>query len=161
MKGIASFKVDHTRLERGIYVSRKDVTPRGEVITTIDIRVKKPNHGMMQPEVSHTIEHIGATILRNDSKWKEKVIYFGPMGCLTGFYLILAGDYDSVQVIDLIRDMFIVIADYVGKIPGSTPKECGNYSFHDLKNAKSEADEFVKFLENIKVENLSYPFIDE
>lgn len=157
MKRIASFNVDHTKMERGIYVSRKDVTPRGDIITTIDIRVKKPNYDMLLPEASHTIEHIGATILRNDPKWKDKVIYFGPMGCLTGFYLILAGDYDSVQVIDLVRDMFIVIADYGGEIPGSTPKECGNFSFHDLKMAKSDANDYVKFLGNIRAENLSYP----
>lgn len=158
MKKIDSFMVDHTKLDRGIYVSRKDVTPRGDTITTIDIRVKKPNYDMMTPECVHTIEHIGATILRNDSKWKDKVVYFGPMGCLTGFYLILCGDYDSLQVIDLVRDMFIVIADYEGVIPGSSQKECGNFSFHDLKQAKSTANEYVNFLSDIKAENLSYPY---
>lgn len=158
MKKIASFMVDHTRLDRGIYVSRKDITPRGDTITTIDIRVKKPNYDMMAPECAHTIEHIGATILRNEPKWKDKVVYFGPMGCLTGFYLVLCGDYDSLQVIDLVRDMFIVIADYEGVIPNSSKKECGNYSFHDLKQAKSTANEFVDFLSDIKAENLSYPY---
>lgn len=158
MKKIASFLVDHTKLDRGIYISRKDVTPCGDTITTIDIRVKKPNHDMMTPECAHTIEHIGATILRNDTQWKEKVVYFGPMGCLTGFYLILCGDYDSLQMIDLVRDIFVVIADYKGVIPGSSPKECGNYSYHDLKQAKVTANEFVDFLSEIKAENLSYPY---
>lgn len=157
MNKIGSFKVDHTRMDRGIYVSRKDTTEHGDVLTTIDIRVKKPNHGMMNPECAHTIEHIGATALRNDPAWKDKIVYFGPMGCLTGFYLILNGDYESRQVQGLIKEMFVVVADYKGSIPGSTIAECGNYTFHDLEQAKVTANEYVEFLSGVKEENLKYP----
>lgn len=157
MNKIPSFKIDHTKMDRGVYVSRKDVTPHGDVLTTIDIRVKKPNHDMMTSECVHTIEHIGATVLRNDPEWKDKVVYFGPMGCLTGFYLILSGNYESRQVLELIEDMFVVVADYEGVIPGSTIVECGNYAFHDLRQAKATANEYVEFLSDIKEENLEYP----
>lgn len=156
MKRITSFTVDHTKMERGVYVSDKYATSSG-VITAIDIRVKEPNCGMLSPESAHTIEHIGATYLRNEPTWKDRIVYFGPMGCMTGFYLVLAGDFDSAKVVELVRGMFVCISEYVGTIPGSSKEECGNYAFHDLAKAKEEAKEYATFLADIKQENLHYP----
>lgn len=153
---IPSFQVDHTKLKCGIYVSRKDTTPSGDVLTTFDIRVKKPNVDFMYPPAAHTIEHIGATFLRNNPKWKDKVVYFGPMGCLTGFYIILNGDYESYQIVDLIKEMFTEVRDAVS-IPGAKKEECGNYAYHDLQWAHSYARSFLFVLNDIKADNLSYP----
>jgi len=157
MKKIDSFKVDHTRMLEGIYVSRKDTTPSGDVLTTIDIRMKWPNHTYIQPKAMHTIEHLGATFLRNDEELGAKVVYFGPMGCATGFYIILQGDWDSHQLVHPLQRLMASIRDYKGEVPGTTMKECGNYLYHDLNGARKEASEYLDCLNNIKAENLSYP----
>lgn len=157
LQRIPSFQVDHTRLHRGIYVSRYDLTPSGDTITTLDIRIKEPNVDYMPPKAAHTIEHIGATLLRNKAEWKDKVIYFGPMGCMTGFYLVLNGDYESKDVVELLQWMFEVIADWHETIPGATERECGNASFHDLQGARRVAREYLMVLGNMAEERLHYP----
>lgn len=158
MKKIPSFTIDHERLLRGIYVSRKDFVG-DEAITTFDIRMKEPNREpVLHNGAMHTIEHLAATFLRNDEEWKDRVIYWGPMGCLTGNYLLLRGDLESKDVIELMRRTFKFIADFNGDIPGATPMDCGNYLLHDLPMAKLEARKFLtEVLDNIKEENLAYP----
>ena len=127
MDKIASFTVNHLDLIPGVYVSRKDYVGK-EVLTTFDLRMTAPNREpVMNTAELHPIEHLAATYLRNNDEWKEKVIYFGPMGCRTGCYLILAGDYESKDVVGLVRDTFAFIADYEGEIPGAAAKDCGNY----------------------------------
>lgn len=148
MEKIASFTIDHTRLLPGIYVSRKD-SVAGQTLTTLDIRFRRPNvEPALEPKAAHTIEHLGATYLRNLDGWKDRIIYFGPMGCLTGFYLIVSGDftagtpeYDSL--VDVLTGMFRFIAEYEGEIPGSKPDECGNCTFHDLAGAKVAAAQML------------------
>ena len=159
MEKIASFTVNHIKLLRGIYVSRKDVLPNGDVVTTFDIRMKEPNREpVVHAGALHTIEHLAATFLRNDSEWKDRVIYWGPMGCLTGNYLILQGDLQSEDIVDLMRRTFRFIADYEGEIPGAAPQDCGNWLLHDLPMARWEARKFLnEVLDNIKPENLHYP----
>ncbi len=159
MKKIPSFTIDHTRLSRGIFVSRKDVTPAGDVLTTFDIRMKLPNReAALAPKAIHTIEHLAATFLRNDDEWKNRIVYWGPMGCLTGNYLIISGDYASEDILPLIRRTFRFIADFEGDIPGATPMDCGNYTFNDLPLAKREAETFLhNTLDNPQEENLVYP----
>ena len=159
MDKIASFTIDHERLLRGIYVSRKDTTPHGDKLTTFDIRLTEPNRmEAASPEVLHTIEHLAATFLRNHPQWKDRVVYWGPMGCCTGSYLILQGDLKSEEIVELMRETFGFIADFEGEIPGATPKDCGNYSFNDLDGAKKLARIFLKdVLEDIKPEMLIYP----
>lgn len=157
MNRLPSFQVDHTRLHRGIYVSRYDLTPSGDAITTLDIRIKEPNVDAMPSEAAHTIEHIGATLLRNDTRWKDKIVYFGPMGCMTGFYLILNGDYESEDVVALLHNVFTQIANWQEPIPGATEHECGNAKFHDLQGARRIAREYLVVLENLGEENLHYP----
>lgn len=159
MEKIPSFTIDHTRLKRGIYISRKDSTPKGDVLTTFDIRMTEPNRqAPITPEALHSIEHLAATYLRNHPDWKDKTIYWGPMGCCTGNYLILQGDYDSMDIIDLIREVFTFIKDFEGDIPGATPRDCGNYSFNDLEGAKKAAQVFLQeVVKEIKPENLNYP----
>ena len=157
MKKIDSFKIDHTKMQPGIYVADKDITPLGDTITTIDIRMKKPNYSMICPEAMHTIEHLGATFLRNDIWLGDDVIYFGPMGCCTGFYLILNGEYDSKQLVHTMQQLMSYIANYEGEIPGTKESECGNFSYHSLSWAKSEAKEFLECLNNITEEQLCYP----
>lgn len=154
---IDSFKVDHTKMQPGIYVSRKDVTPHGDIITTIDIRMKRPNYSMLCPEAMHTIEHMGATFLRNETTLGKDIICFSPMGCCTGFNLIIIGEWDSRQLVQSVKQLMAYIADYEGEVPGSTQKECGNFSYHRLSWAKSEAREYLECLNNIKEEQLSYP----
>ena len=118
MEKIASFTIDHIKLEPGVYVSRKD-TVGSEVITTFDLRMTSPNdEPVMNTAEVHTIEHLGATFLRNHPLYKDKTIYFGPMGCRTGFYLLLAGDYESADIIPLLQEMFLFIRDYEGEVPG-------------------------------------------
>lgn len=144
MEKIASFKIDHTTLQRGIYVSRQDTMDDGEKITTYDIRVKEPNREpAMTPEVAHTIEHLAATYLRNDEEWKDKIVYFGPMGCLTGFYLLLKGDCSPEQIRPLLIDTFRFMSEFVGEIPGATAQDCGNWLLHDLEGAKKESEIFL------------------
>lgn len=161
MKKIESFNVNHELLQRGLYVSRKDYdNDTNQVIaTTFDIRLKEPNR---EPVINtaelHTIEHLGATFLRNHDKYKKEVIYFGPMGCRTGFYVIFKGDLTSEDIIDIMREMFKFIAEYEGEIPGADPKSCGNYLDQNLTMARYEANKFYKeILEHIKKANLVYP----
>lgn len=143
---------------RGIYVSRKDEVG-GEVVTTFDIRMKEPNREpVLHPGALHTIEHLAATYLRNDDEWKDRILYWGPMGCLTGNYLLLRGDYDSADIVELMKRTFRFIADFEGDIPGAAPADCGNYLLHDLPMAKWEAKKFLtEVLENITEKNLNYP----
>ncbi|MDE7369323.1 MAG: S-ribosylhomocysteine lyase [Muribaculaceae bacterium] len=159
MEKIASFTIDHRKLDRGIFVSRKDATPAGDILTTFDIRMKLPNREpALRPEVIHTIEHLAATYLRNRDDWKERIIYWGPMGCLTGNYLILAGDYKSTDIVNLMRDMMKFIAEFQGDIPGATDVECGNYKLNDLDGARREAKRFLdEVLTNPTEQNLEYP----
>lgn len=159
MEKIASFTINHLKLLRGIYVSRVDTLPNGDVITTFDIRMKQPNR---EPAVSqsalHTIEHLAATYLRNQPKWKDKVIYWGPMGCCTGNYLLMSGKLTSKDILPLMQETFRFIAEYEGSIPGATARDCGNYTLNNLPMAKWEARKYlIEVLENIKDENLEYP----
>ena len=161
MEKIESFKVDHELLKRGIYVSRKDYdySTTKVIATTFDIRIKEPNREpVMNIAEMHTIEHLGATFLRNHHIYKNETIYFGPMGCRTGFYVIFKGDLESKEVLNIIKDMFIFIANYDGEIPGADSKSCGNYLDQNLPMAKYEANKFLsEILENITDENLIYP----
>ena len=159
MKKIPSFTIDHTRLSRGIFVSRKDTTPGGNVLTTFDIRMKLPNREpALDPRAIHTIEHLAATFLRNHPQWSNRIIYWGPMGCLTGNSLIISGDYVSSDILPLMVETFRFIADFEGEIPGATPQDCGNYTFNDLPLAKAEAAAFLQnTLLNPSEENLNYP----
>ena len=158
MEKIPSFTIDHNRLKRGIYVSRQD-NVGNEVVTTFDIRMKEPNREPgLQPEAIHTIEHLAATYLRNDPEWKNSIIYWGPMGCLTGNYLLMKGNLKSADIVELMRRTFRFIADYEGEIPGAAPKDCGNYLLHNLPLARLEARKFVEeVLDKITEENLIYP----
>jgi len=158
MKKIPSFTVNHLKLLRGIYVSRKDVCNE-EVITTFDLRMKVPNkEPVMNTAEIHAIEHIGATFLRNHLTWADKTIYFGPMGCRTGFYVIFKGDLSSKDIIEIITEMFKFIADFEGDIPGASPHDCGNYLDLNLPMAKYEAKKYYEeVLMQLKEENLIYP----
>ncbi len=158
MKKIPSFTIDHNRLKRGIYVSRKD-TIGNSTVTTFDIRMKEPNR---EPALGqgaiHTIEHLAATYLRNDDDWKESIVYWGPMGCLTGNYLLMKGDLISKDIVELMKNTFRFIAEYEGEIPGTAPQDCGNYLLHDLPMARYESRKYLEeVLENITEENLEYP----
>lgn len=158
MDKIPSFTIDHNKLQRGIYVSRKDKVGN-EVITTFDIRMKEPNREpVLHPEASHTIEHLAATYLRNNPEWKDRVIYWGPMGCLTGNYLLLKGDLEPNDILNVIRQTFSFIARFEGEIPGAAPKDCGNYLLHDLPMARLEARKYLEeVLDNISAANMIYP----
>lgn len=159
MKKIPSFTIDHTRLEPGIFLSRKDTTPSGDVISTFDIRLTRPNR---EPAVDgaalHTIEHLAATFLRNHPQWADRVIYWGPMGCLTGSYLLLSGDLASTDILPLMRETFEFIANFDGEIPGATPRDCGNYTYNNLEEARKVARHFLNdTLANPTHDNLNYP----
>lgn len=158
MDKIASFTIDHTKLLRGIYVSRKD-NVNGNIITTFDIRMKEPNREpVLTNEAIHTIEHLAATYLRNDKEWKDRVIYWGPMGCLTGNYLVLSGDLQSSDIVELMKSTFQFIANYEDIVSATTAAECGNYKMHSLPEAKAEARKYLEEVLNvIKPENLVYP----
>lgn len=158
MEKIPSFTIDHNRLLRGIYVSRKDVVGN-EVVTTFDIRMKEPNREpALHAGALHTIEHLAATYLRNDAEWKDRIVYWGPMGCLTGNYLLLRGDYRSEDIVTLMQRTFAFVADFEGDVPGTLPKDCGNYLLHDLPMAKWEARKYLtEVLQHMKKENLNYP----
>ncbi len=158
MNKIPSFTIDHERLLRGIYVSRKDQVG-GETVTTFDIRMKEPNREpVLHNGAIHTIEHLAATYLRNDAEWKDRIIYWGPMGCLTGNYLLIRGDYESRDILDLMRRTFRFVADYEGEIPGAAPRDCGNWLLHDLPMARLEAGRYVEeVLDHATDENLHYP----
>lgn len=159
MEKIASFTIDHTRLLRGIYVSRKDVLDSGEVITTFDVRMKEPNR---EPAVSqsalHTIEHLAATYLRNHAEWGNRIVYWGPMGCCTGNYLIVRGDLTSADIAPLVRETFVFIENFEGEIPGANAHDCGNYMLNNLPMARWEARKYlIEVLNDLNPENLNYP----
>ncbi len=159
MKKIASFTINHTKLLRGIYVSRKDQLEGGGVVTTFDIRMKVPNK---EPAVSvsalHTIEHLAATFLRNHPVWGPKIVYWGPMGCCTGNYLLVQSDLESRDIVPLMQETFKFIAEYDGDIPGATARDCGNYILHNLPMAKWEARKYlIEVLNNLTEANLNYP----
>jgi S-ribosylhomocysteine lyase len=158
MKKIASFTIDHIRLLKGLYLSRRDVFG-GEVISTFDIRMTKPNEEpVMNTAEAHTIEHLGATFLRNHPDFAAKTLYFGPMGCRTGFYLLLAGDYSSAEVLPIVTELFEFMRDFEGDVPGATPKDCGNYLDMNLPMAKHLAKRYLdEVIYCIKPENLEYP----
>ena len=158
MDKIASFTIDHIKLQPGIYVSRKDQIGQ-EVVTTFDLRMTSPNEEpVMNTAEVHTIEHLGATYLRNKEEIRDKVIYFGPMGCRTGFYLLLAGDYASKDIVALVTEMFEFIRDYRGEVPGASPKDCGNYLDMNLGMANYLADRYLeKTLYGIDDAHLIYP----
>lgn len=158
MEKIASFTIDHIKLQPGIYVSRKDQIGQ-EVVTTFDLRMTSPNEEpVMNTAEVHTIEHLGATYLRNKEEIRDKVIYFGPMGCRTGFYLLLAGDYASKDIVALVTEMFEFIRDYRGEVPGASPKDCGNYLDMNLGMANYLADRYLeKTLYGIDDVHLIYP----
>ena len=157
MEKIASFTVDHLRLLPGLYVSRKDRVGR-ETITTFDLRVTQPNvEPVMNTAEIHAMEHLGATFLRNEELWKDKVIYFGPMGCRTGFYLVMAGDLRSRDVLDLVKNCFRFMADFEGAVPGACAKDCGNYLDLNLPMAKYWAKKYLDVLENADESNFCYP----
>ena len=158
MKKIASFTVNHLTLLPGIYVSRKD-TVGSEVLTTFDLPMTRPNfEPVMNTAEIHAIEHLGATFLRNHPDYAEKTIYFGPMGCRTGFYLILAGDYESADIVPLIQELFLFIAEYEGEIPGAAARDCGNYLDLNLPMAKYLAKKYYnEVLKDIPPERLIYP----
>ena len=158
MEKIASFTIAHIKLQPGIYVSRKDQIGQ-EVVTTFDLRMTSPNEEpVMNTAEVHTIEHLGATYLRNKEEIRDKVIYFGPMGCRTGFYLLLAGDYASKDIVALVTEMFEFIRDYRGEVPGASPKDCGNYLDMNLGMANYLADRYLeKTLYGIDDAHLIYP----
>ena len=157
MEKITSFTIDHLKLQPGVYVSRKD-SVGAETVTTFDLRLTSPNEEpVMNTAEVHTIEHLAATYLRNDPQWKDKVLYFGPMGCRTGFYLLLAGDYTSGDVLPLVLDCFRFIRDYRGEVPGAYPKDCGNYLDMHLTMANFWGRRYAALLENITPDRLIYP----
>ena len=158
MKKITSFTIDHIKLQPGIYVSRKD--PVGDsIVTTFDLRMTSPNEEpVMNTAEMHTIEHLAATFLRNHDAWGSKIIYFGPMGCRTGFYLLLAGDYESADIVDLMIEMFTFIRDFHDEVPGASAKDCGNYLDMNLPMANYLAKRYLdNVLVGISEDRLVYP----
>jgi S-ribosylhomocysteine lyase len=157
MEKIASFRIDHLRLKPGLYVSRKDRF--GEtVLTTFDLRLKEPNREpVIDMPALHTLEHLGATFLRSHGDWGGRVVYFGPMGCRTGCYLILEGDRSSPEVLPLVRETFEWIGTFAGDIPGAAPGECGNWREQNLEMAQWEAKRYAELLRKAGPENLNYP----
>lgn len=158
MEKIPSFAIDHLHLLRGIYVSRKDMVG-DDVVTTFDIRMKEPNR---EPALGqgaiHTIEHLAATFLRSHGRWGGRIIYWGPMGCLTGNYLLVKGDCTPEDIAPLMRETFAFIADYEGEVPGAAPQDCGNWLLHDLPMAKWESAKYLhEVLEHLTPDNLRYP----
>lgn len=158
MEKIASFTINHQKLLPGIYVSRKDRVG-SEIVTTFDIRMTRPNfEPVMNTAEIHTFEHLAATFLRNHNEFGSKVVYFGPMGCRTGMYLILAGDYESRDIVDLIKELCVFVAEFKGDVPGASAIECGNYLDMNLPMANYIAKRFLEeVLENIDESRLVYP----
>lgn len=158
MEKITSFTINHLELLPGVYVSRKDLSGPS-TITTFDIRMTRPNYEpVMNTAEMHTIEHLAATFLRNHESWKDKVIYFGPMGCRTGFYLLLSGDLESKEILPLITELFEFIRDYKGDVPGATARDCGNYLDMNLPMANYLASKFLEeVLYQIDDKRLIYP----
>ena len=157
MEKITSFTIDHIKLQPGVYVSRKDKVGQ-ETVTTLDLRLTSPNEEpVMNTAEIHTMEHLAATFLRNEPTWKDKVLYFGPMGCRTGFYLLLAGDHTSADVLPLVKDCFAFIRDFRGEVPGASAKDCGNYLDMNLPMANCWGAKYTALLENITPDRLVYP----
>ena len=157
MDKITSFTIDHIKLQPGVYVSRVD-TVGTEPITTFDLRFTSPNEEpVLNTAEMHAIEHLAATYLRNEPVWKQAVLYFGPMGCRTGFYLLLAGDRSSEEILPLLKGCFAFIADYEGIIPGASARDCGNYLDLNLPMAKYWAKRYLSLLQNITPDRLTYP----
>ena len=157
MEKITSFTINHIRLQPGLYVSRKDKVG-SETVTTFDLRLTSPNEEpVMNTAEIHTMEHLAATFLRNEPMWKEKVLYFGPMGCRTGFYLLLAGDYSSAEAVPLVLDCFRFIRDFRGEVPGASARDCGNYLDMNLPMANYWGAKYTALLENIYEDRLVYP----
>ncbi len=158
MEKIASFTVNHLSLLPGVYVSRKDRVGEN-CITTFDIRMTRPNfEPVMNTAEVHTMEHLGATFLRNHPDYKDRIIYFGPMGCRTGFYLLMAGDYVSADIVPLLREMYLFIRDFEGEVPGAAARDCGNYLDMNLPMAKYLAGKYYdEVLKDISAERLNYP----
>ncbi len=157
MKPIASFTINHLTLLPGVYVSRKDAVG-DSVVTTFDLRVTRPNaEPVMNTAEVHTIEHLAATFLRNHAEFGSRIVYFGPMGCRTGFYLLLAGDYESKDILPLLRELFAFIRDYKGAVPGASAIECGNYLDMNLPMANYYGKKYLDVLENITPDRMVYP----
>lgn len=158
MEKIASFTINHIKLQPGVYVSRKD-TVGSEIITTFDLRMTSPNdEPVMNTAEMHTIEHLAATFLRNHPQYKDKTIYFGPMGCRTGFYLLLAGDYTSRDIVPLMIQLYEFIRDYKDEVPGASPMDCGNYLDMNLPMANYLAKRYLnEVLYQIDDSRLIYP----
>lgn len=158
MEKIPSFTINHTLLRRGVYVSRRDAIG-GETVSTFDIRMKEPNREpALHPGAIHTIEHLAATYLRNDPEWGSRIVYWGPMGCLTGCYLLVRGHCRPADIVPLLRRTFEFIASFEGDIPGAKPEDCGNYLLHDLPMARWEARRFLdNTLLHIAPEQMEYP----
>lgn len=158
MKKITSFTIDHLRLVPGVYVSRKDLAGT-QTVTTFDLRITRPNEEpVMNTAEVHTIEHLGATFLRNHPEFKDRVLYFGPMGCRTGFYLLLSGDYESADILPLVKEMFQFISTFEGEVPGASAKDCGNYLDMNLPMARFYAKKYLReVLDNPKDSQLNYP----
>lgn len=157
MEKIKSFTIDHIKLQPGLYVSRKDMVGN-ETVTTFDLRLTSPNEEpVMNTAEMHTIEHLAATYLRNEKDWKHRVLYFGPMGCRTGFYLLLSGDYSSRDILPLVQSCFQFIAEYDDVIPGASARDCGNYLDMNLPMARYCAKRYYKVLSGISDNRLVYP----
>ena len=158
MEKITSFTINHIKLQPGVYVSRKD-THNGVTITTFDLRMTSPNEEpVMNTAEVHTIEHLAATFLRNHAEFGSRIVYFGPMGCRTGFYLLLFGDYESRDIVPLMQEMFTFIRDYKGEVPGASPRDCGNYLDMNLPMANYLAKKYLdNVLTDIKEDRLVYP----
>ena len=159
MDKIASFTVNHLLLEPGVYVSRQDRDPATDtVVTTFDLRLTTPNkEPVMNTAECHTIEHLGATFLRNHAEWASRVVYFGPMGCRTGFYLVVFGEVTSEEILPLVRELFCFVRDFEGEIPGARPEECGNYLDQNLSMAKWLAERYLtRDLADIDAAHLHY-----
>ena len=158
MEKITSFTVNHLNLEPGVYVSRKDVVGP-ETVTTFDLRMTAPNkEPVMNTAEVHTLEHLGATFLRNHADFGARVLYFGPMGCRTGFYLLLRGDYEPVDILPLLRELFRFVADFTGEVPGAAARDCGNYLDMNLPMAKWEASRYLERALNApRPSQLRYP----
>ena len=144
MEKIASFTINHTCLEPGVYVSRRDVTPSGDTVTTFDVRMTRPNREpALSPQALHAMEHLAATFLRNHPVWRDRIVYWGPMGCCTGNYLLVQVSAESADILPLIRETMEFVASFEGEVPGATPRDCGNYSFMDLPAAREAARAFL------------------
>lgn len=158
MEKIPSFTVDHLRLKRGVYVSRID-NVGGDVVTTFDVRMKEPNREpALSPSALHTIEHLAATFLRNHKVWSDRIIYWGPMGCLTGNYLLVKGEVTPADVLPLLMETFAFVAEYDGDVPGASARDCGNYLLMNLPEARWEAKKYLEEVLCVATEeNMNYP----